>query len=75
MSSDSSLSMSPSDSGLLEGPAVPPHVSGAPRHAEDPRRPAPPVVPVDIEDLEASLCNAPLPKGFLGRLRQMVDQL
>lgn len=75
MFSDSFSSLNPSDSGLLEGPVLPPHVSGSPRRAETPRRPAPPVAPVDIEDPETSLCSPPLPEGFLGRLRKLVDRL
>ena len=75
MFSDSFSPLSPSDSGLLEGPVLPAHVSGSPRRAEEPRRPAPPVASVDLEDPETSLCSPPLPEGFLGRLRKFVDQL
>ena len=73
-----SYPFNPSDSGLLDGAAIPPHVGGAPR-MDDPQEgklPDPPApAPVDYDDPEESLRNVPLPTGFMSRLRQMVDRL
>ena len=75
-------SMNPSDSGLLEGasPASGPY---APRgesmaRSEPPRRehyPKPAAAPVDEDSPEEALADVPLPPGFLGRLRALVEDL
>ena len=78
MSGDPFFSTNPSDSGLLEGSVVPPHLNGAPLpldEASRPRQAAPPSGPIDADDPEQSLRDVPLPDGYLTRLRRVVDDL
>lgn len=87
MSSDPFSSLSPSDSGILDGqaPIVPPHVTGSPSRPTERRNsetssqsqlpPAPAPAPIDASAPEESLRNVPLPEGYLNRMRRFVDEL
>ncbi|MEO1497241.1 MAG: hypothetical protein AAFV43_08840 [Planctomycetota bacterium] len=77
-------SLGPSDSGLLDAPKTPAYVGGRPQIERD-DHPDPgdaeamsdpvPAEPADLERLEASLRDAPLPEGLAARLHRAVDKL
>lgn len=71
-------STSPSDSGVLQGSVVPPHVNGSPEQPDSPPRQRQQVsaaAPADPEDHAEALRDVPMPEGFLKRLRRFVDEL
>lgn len=76
-------SLGPSDSGLLDAPNTPAYVGGRPQIERDDgadsggneAMPDPvPAEPADLDRLEASLRDAPLPEGLVARLHRTVDR-